>query len=66
MEDQRLKVCRPGPLTFLDELRHMGYDYVLLDTTSDAFFLKGKVTAAGKVAVRLDFACTLANAPAGS
>jgi 3-hydroxyacyl-[acyl-carrier-protein] dehydratase len=31
----------------------------LVEQLSTAFFLKGRVTVAGKVAVRLDFACTL-------
>lgn len=40
-------------------------DTVLIETTlvekvSTAYFLSARVTAAGKVAVRLDFACTLA------
>ena len=31
----------------------------LLERVADAFFLKAKVSSAGKVAVRLDFACTM-------
>ena len=32
----------------------------LIERLADAFFLKGKVTCGGQVAVRLEFACTLA------
>lgn len=34
----------------------------LVEQLSDAFFLKAKVSCAGKVAVRFEFACTLAKA----
>ena len=33
----------------------------LTERLADAFFLKAKVSVAGKVAVRFEFACTLAN-----
>ncbi len=33
----------------------------LIERLADAFFLKAKVTCAGKVAVRFEFACTMAN-----
>lgn len=36
----------------------------LVERLSDAFFLKAKVSCAGKVAVRFEFACTLAKAEA--
>jgi 3-hydroxyacyl-[acyl-carrier-protein] dehydratase len=36
----------------------------LVERLADAFFLKAKVTCAGQVAVRLEFACTLAEKPA--
>lgn len=32
----------------------------LVERVSDAFFMKGKVTCEGKLAMRFDFACTLA------
>ena len=32
---------------------------VLVERLADAFFLKGKVTCGGQVALRLEFACTL-------
>jgi len=37
----------------------------LLDQLAAAYFLKGRVTVGGKVATRLDFACTLTERPAG-
>lgn len=36
----------------------------LLDQLASAYFLKGRVTVGGKVAARLDFACTLTEGPA--
>ncbi|MDP6445767.1 MAG: 3-hydroxyacyl-ACP dehydratase FabZ family protein [Pirellulaceae bacterium] len=36
----------------------------LTERLADAFYLNAKVTNAGKLAVRFDFACTLAPAPA--
>lgn len=38
----------------------------LVERLADAFFLKAKVTCAGKVAVRLEFACTLARLAEGA
>ena len=35
----------------------------LVEQLADAFFLKAKVTCEGKMAVRLEFACTLAPPP---
>lgn len=36
----------------------------LTETLANAFFLKGKVSVAGKTTVRLDFACAATDAPA--
>jgi len=36
----------------------------LLDQLASAYFLKGRVTVGGKVAARLDFACTFTEGPA--
>lgn len=36
----------------------------LTETVSTAYFMTGKVTCNGKLAVRLDFACTVAQPPA--
>ena len=53
MNDVRFKrIVRPG------ETIHMEID--LTERMADAFFLKAKVTVEGKVAVRLQFACTAA------
>ena len=38
-------------------------EVTLTERLADAFFLTGKVTCEGKLAVRLQFACTLAPAP---
>lgn len=35
----------------------------LLEQLATAYFLKGRITANGKVAARLDFACTLTKSP---
>ncbi len=40
-------------------------EVTLGERLADAFFLTGKVTCEGKLAVRLEFACTLAPKPAG-
>ncbi|MHB8902898.1 MAG: 3-hydroxyacyl-ACP dehydratase FabZ [Thermoguttaceae bacterium] len=54
MNDVRFKrMVRPGE-TFRMEVE-------LTERLADAFFLKGKVTVEGKVAVRFDFACTAAD-----
>lgn len=47
------KMVRPGDTIELD--------VVLDERLADAFYLTAKVTAAGKLAVRLQFACTLAD-----
>ena len=53
MNDVRFKrMVRPG------ETIEIEVD--LVEQLADAFFLKAKVTCDGKVAVRFDFACTLA------
>ncbi|UUO04817.1 beta-hydroxyacyl-ACP dehydratase [Blastopirellula sp. J2-11] len=49
------KMIRPGD-TIEMEVK-------LTERMADAFFMQGKATCAGKVAVRFDFACTLAPAP---
>lgn len=41
-------------------------EVVLKERLADAFFLTAKVSAGGKVACRLDFACTLAPQTAGN
>lgn len=46
------KMIRPGDTIEMD--------VTLNDRMADAFFLAAKVTCAGKLAVRFDFACTLA------
>jgi 3-hydroxyacyl-[acyl-carrier-protein] dehydratase len=52
MNDVRFKrVVRPGDMIEIE----VG----LVERLADAFFLEAKVTCEGKVAVRLDFACTL-------
>lgn len=54
MNDVRFKrMVRPGE-TFRMEVE-------LTERLADAFYLKGKVTVDGKVAVRFDFACTAAS-----
>ena len=54
MNDVRFKrIVRPG------ETIRMEVD--LVERLADAFFLKAKVSVAGQVAVRFEFACTLAN-----
>jgi 3-hydroxyacyl-[acyl-carrier-protein] dehydratase len=53
MNDVRFKrIVRPG------ETIRMEVD--LTERMADAFFLKAKVTVAGQVAVRFEFACTAA------
>ncbi len=53
MNDVRFKkMVRPGDRIELD--------VELVERLADAFFLKAKVTVDGKLAVRLEFACTLA------
>ena len=47
------KMIRPG--------QTMEIDVELTEALANAFFLKGKVTVAGKVTVRLEFACSLAD-----
>lgn len=39
-------------------------EITLSERLADAFFMQAKVTCGGKVAVRFDFACTLASRPA--
>jgi 3-hydroxyacyl-[acyl-carrier-protein] dehydratase len=57
MNDIRFKrMVRPG-----DTIR---IEIDLTERLADAFFLKAKVTVDDKVAVRFEFACTLANATA--
>jgi len=51
------KMVRPGDTIEMD--------VELTDRLADAFFLKAKVTVAGKLAVRFEFACTLAELPSG-
>ncbi|MFT5526053.1 MAG: 3-hydroxyacyl-[acyl-carrier-protein] dehydratase [Pirellulaceae bacterium] len=46
------KMVRPGDTTLME--------ITLNERLADAFFLSGKVTCNGKVAVRFDFACTIA------
>jgi 3-hydroxyacyl-[acyl-carrier-protein] dehydratase len=54
MNDVRFKrIVRPG-----DTIR---IEVDLTERLADAFFLKAKVTVGDKVAVRFEFACTLAN-----
>lgn len=56
MNDVKFKqMVRPGDVTLI-EVR-------LIERVADAFFLSAKTTCRGKVAVRFDFACTLAEAP---
>lgn len=56
MNDVRFKqMVRPGDIT-LSEV-------TLTERLANAFFLSAKVTCQGKLAVRFDFACTLAAAP---
>ena len=50
------QIVRPGDMVELD--------VKLNERVSDAFFLTAKVTLAGKLAARLDFACTLAQVTA--
>jgi 3-hydroxyacyl-[acyl-carrier-protein] dehydratase len=53
MNDVRFKrMVRPGEKILIE--------VELVERLADAIFLKAKVTVDGKVAVRLDFACTLA------
>ncbi len=53
INDVRFKhMVRPGDVIRLE--------VELSERLADAFFLKAKVTVAGKVAVRFEFACTLA------
>ncbi len=50
--DVRFKrMVRPGETVEIEAL--------LVERLADAFFLKGKVTCGGQVALRLEFACTL-------
>ena len=51
------KMVRPGDTIEMD--------VALTDRLADAFFLKAKVTVAGTLAVRFEFACTLAELPSG-
>jgi 3-hydroxyacyl-[acyl-carrier-protein] dehydratase len=46
------KMVRPGDTTLME--------ITLKERLADAFFLAGKVTCEGKVAVRFEFACTIA------
>lgn len=46
------KMVRPGDTIEMD--------VALTERLSDAFFLSAKITCAGKLAVRFDFACTMA------
>jgi len=41
----------------------MDIETVLIERLADAFFMEGKVSVRGKVTTRLEFACTLADAP---
>lgn len=53
MSDVKFKrMVRPGET--------IDIEVELVERLSDAFFLKAKVSCAGKVAVRFEFACTLA------
>src|SRR3954468_15354112 len=55
MNDVKFKqMVRPGDTVEMD--------VELTERLADAFFLKAKVTVGGKLAARLDFACTLATA----
>jgi len=55
MNDVRFKrMVRPGETVELE--------VDLTERLADAFYLRAKVTCGGKVAVRFDFACTLASA----
>ena len=55
MNDVRFKrMIKPGETVEIE--------VELTERLADAFFLTGKVTAGGKLAVRLEFACTLAPA----
>ncbi len=47
------KMIRPGDTVELE--------VVLVERLAEAFFLQAKVTCAGKLAVRFEFACTLAS-----
>ncbi len=47
------KLVRPGET--------LDIEIELTEQLANAFFLKGKVSVAGKVTVRLEFACALAN-----
>jgi len=49
------KMVRPGDVIEMD--------VKLVERLSDAFFMQGKVTCGGKLAVRFDFACTVAAGP---
>jgi 3-hydroxyacyl-[acyl-carrier-protein] dehydratase len=54
MSDVRFKqIVRPGDTIELE--------VDLVERLATAFFLKAKVTSAGKLAVRFEFACTLAD-----
>ncbi|MCA9266767.1 MAG: beta-hydroxyacyl-ACP dehydratase, partial [Planctomycetales bacterium] len=50
------KVVQPGDVLTME--------VALQERMADAFFLKAKLTVDGKVAVRFDFACTLAEVKA--
>jgi 3-hydroxyacyl-[acyl-carrier-protein] dehydratase len=52
------KMVRPGDTIEMD--------VTLNERVSDAFFLSAKVTCAGKLAVRFDFACTMAEQAAAA
>lgn len=41
-------------------------DVTLNETISNAFFMTGKITVGGKIAARLDFACSIAEKPSAS
>jgi 3-hydroxyacyl-[acyl-carrier-protein] dehydratase len=57
MNDVRFKrMVRPGET--------IDIEVTLVERLSDAFFLKAKVACQGKVAVRFEFACTMAKAEA--
>jgi 3-hydroxyacyl-[acyl-carrier-protein] dehydratase len=47
------QMVRPGDTVLIES--------ELIEQLAGAFFMKAKITLAGKVAVRLDFACTLAD-----
>jgi 3-hydroxyacyl-[acyl-carrier-protein] dehydratase len=59
MNDVRFKrIVRPGET--------IDIEVELVERLADAFFLKAKVSCQGKIAARLEFACTLANPDSAS